>query len=164
MSAWVFLFFVQACTPAKSEEEQLTELVTAVPWMLEVMQLCQGYDGSSQDAKKNDISSVGLNLIRGSTVSGVRGTVARVLPVGEQNPPAEYSLAVVVGDKVEFASQRQKRPIAEASPVFAEVAKLSKGDCVVFSANELDPIADHQRGKICDYRYYARFTELAPCP
>lgn len=159
----LLLAIATSCTESKSEEEKLTELVSSLPWMLEVMELCQGYDGIASDTEKKDVSSTALNLIRSSGVNNVRGTVARVLPVGNTKPPGEYSVQIKVGDKVEFASQSQKRPVKQGTPVFEAVSKLGAGDCVTFTAEDLDPIAEHQRGKVCEHRYYAQITQLGPC-
>src|SRR5690606_24290556 len=116
-------------------------MVTAVPWMLEVMELCQGYDGTTSDAEKGDVSRTGLNLIRTSEATGVRGEVSRISAVGNAKPPTEYSLQIKVGDKLEFASQSKERPIQQGGPAFEQASQLKAGDCVTFSAKDLTPIA-----------------------
>jgi hypothetical protein len=77
--------------------------------------------------------------------------------------PDQYSLQVNVGGKVLFASQSGKRPIKRSGKAFKQVSTLKEGQCVVFSARDLEPLATFEGGKVCNFRYYAKFTNVSPC-
>jgi len=152
-----------ACTPAKSEEEEIKEVVAAIPWMLEVYQSCVAYKATKAEAKRGDLASATYNMIRRSNVKGARAIVDKVLPVGDAASPNEYMLQLIVGGKVKFTSQSGKRPVKKGTPSFATATKLEPGACVTFSASDIEPMSTFQRAKVCEHRYYAQLADIAPC-
>jgi len=154
-----FLLTALGCNRA-SEEEVLRDLVTQAPWLMQLLQHCEAYKQSSADAARNDLANDAMRLLRTAEVREMRGEVEKLLPDG----PDSYALQVVVRDRLRFASQAQKHPIVRGDGLFETVAQLREGDCVVFSATKIEPVATFQQAKICDTRYYADFAGVHACP
>lgn len=152
-----------ACSRAKSEADEIKEVVAVIPWMLNVYQGCVDYKATQRDAKKGDISNRTYGLIRRSSVKDARAIVEKVLPVGDAENPNEYMVQLTIGGKVRFTSQSGKRPVKKGTPIFEQAAKLVEGQCVIFSATDIEPMTTFQRGKVCEHRYYAQLADLKSC-
>lgn len=148
-----------ACSRGPSADEQLRQVAAAAPWVTEMLQHCEAYKTTQADAARNDLAGAGARLLRGATVKSMQGRVERVMPSG----PDEYSLQIEVAGQLRFASQPGKRAITRGDGIYEEVATLHEGDCVQFSAEDLEPIATFQMAKLCDLRYYGRFGQLTRC-
>jgi hypothetical protein len=152
-----------ACKPTKTKEEDLKEVVSQVPWLLELLEKCETYKGTKDETLHAELARQSVNLIRKSAVEDVEGRVGDTFPPTAERPD-EYYIQIKVGAQVQFTSQAGKRPIEKGGPFFDLVSQLEEGDCVIFSGTDLEPIAGFQQGKACDPRYYTRFTKLQRCP
>lgn len=149
------------CT--KSDEEAWTAVAKSLPWMVQMLEACEGYKGATRDAEKIDFSNLGPNLASTVEVSQARGEVEKIFPIGEGEPTG-YALQINVEGKVRFSTDAEGHRIDQSSPVFAAVGGLRRAQCVVFSATSLTPISGSEMGRVCDFSYYAKFTSIAPCP
>jgi hypothetical protein len=147
----------------KSTEEEWGEVIAALPWMMDVLNYCENYKAVKAQADKNDLTTMAASHVKNSEAKGVRGEIEKLLlPTGER--PDELSLQILVGNRVRFATQSHERPIKKGDKVFEQVSAMKSGQCVIVSAHDFLPIATFQQGKVCDPRYYARFSDIQPCP
>ena len=77
--------------------------------------------------------------------------------------PTEYALVVKVRNQVSFTTQSGKRPIAKGTPPFESVSGMEKGDCVVISGVEVEPAGQFALAKLCDPRFFLKFTAIDAC-
>ncbi len=156
----ILAFGLLAGCEKKNKEEQWKPIVDSLPWMIDVLEWCETYRTTQSVADQQDISNRVRSVLTTAEVKSVKGTVEKLMASG----PDQFALQVMVGEEVRFASQSKDRPIERGSKVFEQVAKLEQGQCVIFTAKELMPIATFQRGVVCDPRYYVRFLDVQPCP
>ncbi len=65
---------------------------------------------------------------------------------------------------MEFATEALFAPVKKGSPVYRAAAEMHEGQCVIFSADKLEPSSMVEESKVCDLDYFASFTALKPCP
>lgn len=151
-----------ACTENLTREQQWKQVIDAIPWMMQVLEYCDAFEATKSDADRADIVGLTYGVVKNVSVTAVRGSIETLLPKNVEQPDS-FSLQVLVGERVRFASQSGKRVIDKGSPVYAQVAALEEGQCVIFSADSLEPIGPFQRDRVCTPRYYARFSDVRPC-
>lgn len=69
----------------------------------------------------------------------------------------------IKADDVEFQTEGLFAPITQGSAVYNVAADMKTGQCVVFSAKRLKAASMTERAQVCDLKYFADFTSLAPC-
>ena len=151
------------CSKGSSREEEWAEVAKMIPWTMPMLTTCAAYENAQSDLDKNDLAKAAQNTFRTATVTSVKGMVETVAP-GGAGMTDEYVLQISVGREFRFSSQSGKRPIKRGDAIYDRVAKLAKGQCVLFSAVRLEPLSPFVRGKVCDPVFIARFTALEPCP
>ena len=148
----------------KSTEEEWGEVIAALPWMMDVLNYCENYKAvKGRQADKNDLTTMAASHVKNSEAKAVRGVIEKLLLPTPENP-GELSVQILIGNRVRFASQSGERPVKNGDAVFEQLSGMKTGQCVIVSANDFVPIATFQQGKVCDPRYYARFTEIQSCP
>jgi hypothetical protein len=96
----------------------------------------------------------------GDVAAHARGTLAQL---STNQGGSELTLGIKVGE-VEFTTEALFAPVKKGSPVYKAAAELREGQCVVFSADKLEPSSMLEESKVCDLDYFANFTAMKPCP
>lgn len=147
----------------KSMQEEWEGVIAVLPWMMDVLNYCENYKGTKAQADKNDLTTMCASHVKNSEAKGVRGEIEKLLLPTEEKPD-QISLQILIGNRVRFATQATERPIKKGDKTFEQVSTMKQGDCVIVTANDFVPIATFQQGQVCDPRYYARFSDIQPCP
>jgi len=158
----VLIVAIASCEK-KSTEEEWGEVIAVLPWMMDVLHYCENYKDVDAQADKNDLTTMAASHVKNSEAKAVRGTIEKLLLPTEERPD-ELSLQILIGNRVRLATQSKERPIKKGDKVFEQVMAMKTDQCVIVSASDFVPIATFQQGKVCDPRYYARFSNIQACP
>lgn len=141
-----------------SQEEPAPE--SQLPWVQKVRQRCDEYDDAPNDIKKSAIFRSVERLLAKTRVSQTQGILQSL---STNQGGRRLSLTIDVGD-VQFSTESLMKPIKRGTKVYAQATELEEGECVQFSARGLRASSLRERSQVCDTEYFARFTDVRPCP
>ncbi|EYF05991.1 hypothetical protein [Chondromyces apiculatus] len=132
-----------------------------LPWLATVKENCAEYRDAPNDIKRSAIFNAHKSFVRAMKLTDVRGTLTTI---STNQGGSDLTLKIEVGDDVEFTTEALFAPVKKGSQVYRAAAEMREGQCVVFSADKLEPSSMMEMSKVCDTEYFANFTSLKPCP
>jgi hypothetical protein len=130
-----------------------------IPLIASFQEICARYKAAPNDIRRSGIFNESSALLARASVERVKGELSRL---STSHGGDELTLAIRVGD-VEFTTEAQRSPIRKGSPVYNAAGEMSRGQCVVFSANHMRASAASGEAQVCHFAYFANFTALGPC-
>lgn len=160
----LLILVTTACNKSTSAEDDWTYIMSVAPWIRTLVEHCDAYKATKKHSEKTDLFNQAINTLTTVSVKDVKGEIENVMPIGSPDDPDQYALLVTVRDRVTFISQTKERSIPRSSDVYLAAAKVKSGQCVIFSGEKIASAGSYELGKLCDTRYFMKFTALAPCP
>ncbi len=120
---------------------------------------CAEYRTAPNEIKKSAIFNAHKSFVARTKLADVRGTLTEI---STNQGGGELKLSIKVGD-AEFVTEALLAPVKKGSRVYRAAAEMHEGQCVIFSADKLEPSSMVEESKICDTDYFASFTALKPC-
>ena len=134
-----------------------------MPFLNQLQDLCKAYKEAPNEIRQSEIFRTASALLAKQKLRGVRGVLARI---STTHGGDELSLRVVVegGNRnAVFATESIFAPIPRGNKVYRQAADLSENKCVLFSVSGLKPNSMMEVSKVCDWDFFARFTDLTAC-
>jgi hypothetical protein len=130
-----------------------------IPLVASFREICARYKAAPNDIRRSGIFNENNALLARASIERVKGELSRL---STNHGGDELTLTIKVGD-VEFTTEATRSPIRKGSSVYNAAGEMSRGQCVVFSANHLRAFTASGEAQVCHFTYFANFTALGPC-
>ena len=102
-------------------------------------------------------------LLKKQSVKDVRGTLTKLSTLqGGKEVTIKIEVEGPAGN-VTFDTGMSNW-LKRGTAVYNQIGELAEGQCVVFSAKNLDPASLLEKSKVCDWDFHVKFTQVKPCP
>jgi len=133
--------------------------VTQMPWIGLVQGNCDAYKAAPNDIKKSAIYNETIETLKGVSISGSQGKLTNLRT---NQGGSMLDIGIDVG-RASFKNKALFSTIKKGSPIYEAASNMTEGQCVIFSAEKVEPASVVERSKVCDLDYYVEFTELRAC-
>lgn len=121
---------------------------------------CAKYESAPNEIRKSEIYRLHQAWVPKNVVANARGTVESLTT---DQGGDEVRLAIRASGGT-FNSSPIISPIVRGTALYNGAAELAEGECVLFSARNIQSGGFLERSKVCDLDYFVEFTLLLPCP
>lgn len=141
------------------EKAVQTQVEAQLPWLATVRSNCEAYNAAPNEIKKSAVFRKNKAHLKTVSVKDVKG---KLKSMSTDQGGSEVTLRIMVGS-VEFATESLMGAIKRGSNVYKQVTDLTEGQCVIFSAKKIEAKSMMEQSKVCDFEYFAKFTDVKPC-